>query len=305
MGRAIFGKAVARDARSGGISAAWMRGAVLVAALAALSLTLVPSPATAQTNLRNDRIKFDYYEPRDPKLVPLYERLQRRQVLEELSQFLAPVRWPKTLRLIMKECPAGTRRPEVVYSSVERSISICYQFLAFLGSLQPPPAFASRQEVIVGGLVGVVLHESARAIFDMLNVPRLGDDDDAADQLAAFIGLQFGDDVARVVIKGSYFLWKRYDEEIVAAERQYDFAARSSVPRQRMYNMLCIAYGGASQTFKVFVDQGDLLSSRAENCADEYRLVRQAFLKTIVPYIDADMMAKARSIKWVNPDDFK
>lgn len=285
--------------------AAWFRRAASAAMLVAAAACITAMPAMAQAELRNDKIKFDYYEPRDPKLLPLYDRLQRRRVLEELSQFLAPLRWPKTLRLVMKECPAGTRRPEVIYSSVERSLSICYQFLAFLGSLQPQPAFASRQEVIVGGLVGAVLHESARAIFDMLNIPRLGDDGDAADQLSAFIGLQFGEDVARVVIKGSYFVWKRYDDEIAAAERQYDFSARSSVPRQRIYNMLCIAYGGAPTTFKAFVDQGDLLSGRAENCADEYRLVRHAFQKTIVPHVDADMMAKARSTKWIVPEDFR
>jgi Putative metallopeptidase len=285
--------------------ATWFRRAAAAAVLAAASVSISSMPAMAQAELRNDKIKFDYYEPRDPKLLPLYERLQRRRVLEELSQFLAPVRWPKTLRLIMKECPAGTQRPEVIYSSVERSISICYQLLAFLGSLQPQPAFATQQEVIVGGLVGAVLHESARAIFDMLNIPRLGDDGDAADQLAAFIGLQFGEEVARVVVKGSYFVWKRYDDEIAAAERQYDFSARSSVPRQRMYNTLCIAYGGSPTTFKAFVDQGDLLSSRAENCADEYRRVQHAFQKTIVPHIDAVMMAKARSTKWISPDDFK
>jgi len=285
--------------------AAWFRRAVCAATLVAASAGIAAMPALAQAELRNDKIKFDYYEPRDPKLLPLYERLQRRRVLEELSQFLAPLRWPKTLRLIMKECPAGTRRPEIVYSSVERSLSICYQFLAFLGTLQPQPAFASRQEVVVGGLVGAVLHESARAIFDMLNIPRLGDEGDAADQLAAFIGLQFGEDVARAVVKGSYFVWKKYDDEITAAERQYDFSARSSVPRQRIYNMLCIAYGGAPTTFKAFVDQGDLLSSRAENCADEYRLVQHAFQKTIVPHVDADMMAKARSTKWINPEDVR
>jgi hypothetical protein len=139
----------------------------------------------------------------------------------------------------------------------------------------------------------------------VLAIPRLGDDADAADQLSAFIGLQFGDEIARIVIKGSYFLWKRYDEEIVTSERQYDFAARHSVPRQRMYNMLCIAYGGAPATFKNFVDQGDLLSRRAENCADEYQLVRHAFQKTIVPHVDEGMMAKVRSIKWIGPDDVR
>src|SRR5262249_47548928 len=155
------------------------------------------------------------------------EKLQRRGVLEQLSQFLAPLRWPKTLRLIMKECPAGAPRPEIYYVSVERSVNICYQLFTFLRSLDPPPAFGSKQEVIVGGLIGVVLHTSARAAFDMLSIPLLGDEGDAADQLSAFLGLQFGDDVARVVIKGTYFVWKRYDEEIVASERLPNFAARS------------------------------------------------------------------------------
>jgi hypothetical protein len=277
------------------------------AATLALVAICAQSPASAQPppDLRNDKIKIDYYEPRNPDLMPLYEKLQRRAVLEQLSQFLAPVRWPKTLRLIMKECPAGAPRPEISYVSVERSVNICYQLFTFLRSLEPPRAFGTKQEVIVGGLIGVALHTASRATFDMLNIPRLGDEGDAADQLSAFLGLQFGDDVARVVIKGTYFVWKRYDEELAASERLPDFAARSSVPRQRMYNTLCIAYGGVPAVFKTFVDQGDLLSTRAESCADEYQSVRQAFQKTIVPYVDAGMMAKARSTQWIGPDDLK
>src|SRR5262245_61342248 len=254
----------------------FLKRAGIAAALALAVAWVQPTAAPAQVppELRNDKIKFDYYEPRDPKLMPLYERLQRRGVLEQLSQFLAPVRWPKTLRLIMKECPANAPRPELYYTSVERTVNICYQLLNFLRSLKPEPAFGSQQEVIVGGLVGLVLHTSARAAFDMLGVPRLGEEGDAADQLSAFLGLQFGEDVARVVIKGTYFVWKRYDDEFAASERTYEFAGRSSVPRQRMYNALCIAYGGAPGTFKTFVDQGDLLSRRAQNCGEEYQLVR-------------------------------
>ncbi len=284
-----------------------MKRAGVAAALAVAFACAQPTAASAQVppELRNDKIKVDYYEPRDPKLLPLYERLQRRAVLEQLSQFLAPVRWPKTLRLIMKECPAGAPRPELYYAAVERSVNVCYQLFTFLRSLEPQPAFGTQQEVIVGGLIGLVLHTSARAAFDMLGVPRLGEEGDAADQLSAFLGLQFGEDVARVVIKGTYFVWKRYDDDFAATERTYEFAGRSSVPRQRMYNTLCIAYGGAPGTFKTFVDQGDLLSKRAETCAEEYQLVRQAFQKTVVPHVDADMMAKARSTKWIGPEDLR
>src|SRR5262245_28454926 len=126
--------------------------AALAVAFACMQLT--PAAAQGPPELRNDKIKFDYYEPRDPKLLPLYERLQRRAVLEQLSQFLAPVRWPKTLRLIMKECPASGPRPELYYTSVERTVNICYQLFTFLRSLKPEPAFGSQPEVIVGGLVG-------------------------------------------------------------------------------------------------------------------------------------------------------
>jgi Putative metallopeptidase len=287
------------------------RGSVVATmALAAGWLAIQPLPTMAQTatDLRNEKIVVDYYEPRDPRFQPLYERLQKRRVLEELSQFLAPVRWPKTLRMIMKECPSsGVSWPQVFYSKIEYSLTICYQWFAALRSLKsPPPAFATQQEVIVGGLVGIVLHQSAVAIFDMLSVPRLGSDDDAADQISAFVGLQFGPEVARAVIKGTYYIWKTYDDLYVDNNYQYDFAARASVPRQRMYNTLCMAYGGAPAIFKSFVDQANLLpAARAETCDEEYRQVQAAFRKTIVPRVDSDKMTTVRSMTWLSPDDLK
>src|ERR1700738_4159009 len=87
---------------------AWALGTVL------FSVQPIPLRAQPSPDLRNVNIAVDYYDPRDSDLLPLYEKLKRRQVLEELAQFLAPVRWPKTLRLLMKECPSsGTPTPEV------------------------------------------------------------------------------------------------------------------------------------------------------------------------------------------------
>jgi len=265
-------------------------------------------PAAAQPELRNPKITFDYYEPRDPKFAPLYQRLQDRRVLEELSKFLAPVKWPNTLRLVIKECPASSaapQQPQVFYTGNDRSLTICYQWFAFLEALRPQPAFGTRQEVVVGGLLGIVLRESARAVFDMLQVPLLGDEGDAADQASAFTALQFDDEIARVTIKGSYFVWKKYDDELTVDDKPYNFSTRSSLPRQRMYNTLCIAYGSGRTLFKTFVDQGDLISTRAETCADEYRLVQAAFRRTIVPHVDLEAMKKVQSTKWLEPGDLR
>src|SRR5438552_18868076 len=70
-------------------------------AIAWLCIDSAPATAQQRPELRNEKITFDYYEPRNQKLLPLYEKLQKRAVLERLSDFLAPVQWPKKLRLIM------------------------------------------------------------------------------------------------------------------------------------------------------------------------------------------------------------
>jgi hypothetical protein len=266
------------------------------------------SPAIAQTppQLRNRNIAIEYYEPRNRAFQSVYERWQKLQVLEKLSAFLAPVKWTKKLRLMTKECSASDGlRPEVYYNKNEYSLAICYQWLAKLRTFSPPAAFASKQQVITGALVGIVLDESARAMFDMLNVPVLGSEEDAADQVSAYVALKFGDTVAATVIKGTYYAWKAYDPEEITAQgvQRYNYAARASSPRQRRFNILCIAYAGAPGVFKNFVDQGDLLSSRAENCAGEYRQVEQAFQKLILPRIDENLMKLDLSVTWLSEED--
>src|SRR5262249_13984205 len=183
------------------------RAAALVSALACLFLQSSGKLAQAQVQeeIANPNIAVDYYEPRDPEFLTFYEKLKKRRVLEELAQFLAPVHWPKKLRLIMKQCPAAVNpdAPEIsdliFYNGDEYSLNICYQLFKFLEridlkNLDPPPTFVTQQEVIVGGLVGLVLHEAGRAMFDMLDVPILGSEDDAADQIAGFVGQQFDED---------------------------------------------------------------------------------------------------------------
>ena len=69
--------------------------------------------------------------------------------------------------------------------------------------------------------------------------------------------------------------------------------------QQRYFNTLCLGYGGDPQLFQDFVDRGWLPKERAENCADEYQQVRLAFVKTLLPFIDQDMMKKVRETDWL------
>jgi hypothetical protein len=125
----------------------------------------------------------------------------------------------------------------------------------------------------------------------------LGREEDSADQIAGFIMLQFGKEVARTAIKGTAFVWLTFSREDQAV-----YWDTHSTPAQRFYNFLCIAYGGDPATFKDLADKW-LSKARAEGCAHEYQQARNAFRKTVLPHVDQELMKKVQSIKWLQPDD--
>src|SRR5262249_12779075 len=159
-----------------------------------------------------------------------------------------------------------------------------YEFVEAVERVGPKlgqPSEFSYEEVVVGGLVGVMLHELGHAVFDMLEVPVIGREEDAADQMSTFIALQFSKEVARTIVRGNAYLYKVW----------YAFGAPAFFDEhgtglQRYYNSLCLAYGGQPELFKELVDKGELPKTRAANCAKEYQQARHAFEKTVLPFVD-------------------
>jgi Putative metallopeptidase len=269
--------------------------ASLLFALMVTCLGAVRGYAEEQNDARDlgaYHIRVEYYAPRDDSgLLKYYENLKQRHVLERLGQFLTPVEWPQqpnphTLRLIAKGCGG---QATIFYNPDEYSISVCYEAIQNLQkALQQlneryPQTTQYDGHYRVGWLVGNLLHEASRAVFDMLRVPIFGSQDDAADQTTALIALQFGPEVAQTLIVG------------------YGLA----IPLERQHNISCIAYGGQQATFQFLVDQGMLPKSRAEHCADEYQEAAYGFEKLVQPSIAKPLMKKVLATPWITPEDFQ
>ena len=105
----------------------------IVMSIAGAAGAMAQSPQLVVPDLHTRNIKVEYYEPRDADYQGIYNKLQQRKVLEELGQFLAPVNWPRTLRLIAKQC----RPPDsgVFYNYAEYSLIVCYDLFEALGRL--------------------------------------------------------------------------------------------------------------------------------------------------------------------------
>jgi hypothetical protein len=294
-------------------------------ALAAALLILPAAPAAAQTP-KGASIKIDYGQTRNPQLKLVRQRLMDRKVLEELSEFLSPLRFKRDITLSTAQCDAIN----AYWNPNSQKMELCYELLAdnednlvpFVEDrftlpsgerLRPTVKGVSRGEALVGAFLGTVMHELGHAVFDLQEVPVLGREEDAADQLAAFLLVQFGPQVARTMIKGVAADWdfsaQRWDWAIRNGKKQpyYDV---HSLPAQRLYNYVCIAYGNLPDTFRDFVDQGLLPTVRAQNCPREYQQVAKAFRNTLLKDIDPVLMEKVRERQrgpnpWLRPVDLQ
>jgi hypothetical protein len=288
--------------------------ALAVAACAALS-----SPAMAQAWKAipaNPNIEVVYLPPQTPMLrisptvtVPsadIYNALKNRQVLEELQHFFAPLHLPHHLRLQMGQCNVLN----AWYSPSERSLTLCYEIAAWLVHIAPPAGslvdgLISRPAVIFGGFTGVALHESGHMMFDMLKVPVFGREEDAADETAAFLALQFNKDVARAIIKGFAYADYMLGKDPDASAAMSAWSDVHGKPSQRLYNTLCLGYGADPATFQDLIDRGWLPKQRAKQCGQEYAQLRFAFVKTIYPFIDRDLMLRVQKTQWLTPEELK
>jgi hypothetical protein len=276
----------------------WMKAFFVLSLVIGVLLHAEHATAQKSSTLRANRIHIAYVPPKNAAHASLFRLLKERQVLEKLQQFLSPLRLPRALRLKVEGCDGVSN---AWYE--DDAVTVCYEYLDDILQNAPQattPAGVTHADAIVGPTLEVFLHEVGHAVFDYLDVPILGREEDAADQFAAYILLQFGKREARRLMAGV-----AYTEHVEASKpstKKNPFADEHGLPAQRFYNFLCLAYGADAKLFADVVEKGYLPKERAEGCADEYAQVARAMTKLIRPYIDQTLVKRVRAKRWLRFD---
>ena len=227
-----------------------------------------------------------------------FELLKDRQVLERFKGLLSALRLPRPLVLKTEGCDGESN---AWYEN--DAITVCYEYLDDILQNAPKettPAGVTRTDAIVGPTVEVFLHEVGHAVFHYLSVPVLGREEDAADQFAAYVLLQFASSDARRLMLGVAYAYNI--DASKPSKKKNPFADEHGLPAQRFYNVLCMAYGANPKLFADFVEKEYLPKERAEWCADEYDQVAFAMEKLIRPYIDQKRAKRVRARQWLRFD---
>jgi hypothetical protein len=277
-----------------------MQRIVKVAILAAaMGLAAAPAKAQPHADPGAGSVRIAYGETTNPVHRAIMERMQKRHVLEELRDFLSPLKLPAPLLIKVEGCNGTVN---AWYAA--NTVTYCYELIEYIRNSapkEPTPEGVTPQDAVVGTFLDIMLHEISHAVFDILKIPVFGREEDAADHLAAFVLLQFGKVVARRTLTGTAMFWGNM--AAVQKLEMHDFADVHGIPAQRFYNVLCIAYGAEHDLFQDFVEKGLLPLGRAVNCQQEYRQIARAYLELVARHVDPELQKKVQAREWLKPDD--
>ncbi|MGH6710069.1 MAG: DUF4344 domain-containing metallopeptidase [Bradyrhizobium sp.] len=264
-----------------------------ILAATVLALT-VAGGANAAPKAKTNQIQFEYVAPKNPAHQTIHDQMKQGRALEHMQELLSPIRLPYPLTLKVAGCDGAM---SAWYN--DEVITVCYELLADVLKSAPPrdlPIGLSRADTVLGTVLAIFLHETGHAVFNMLQIPVLGREEDAADQFAAYIMLRLGKDEARRMILGS-----AYHHRIQMPGAQVDvpiqsFSDEHSLPAQRAFNILCTAYGADKKLFADVVEKDFLPKGRAEVCDREYDDLNFAMTKLIGPHVDKRLAAKFHEV---------
>lgn len=251
------------------------------------------APAEPAFAAKQHRVDIAYVAPKNPEHRAIYETLKNRRVLEQFKEILSPYSLPHKLTLRLQGCD-GTEN--AWYDDEDYSVTVCYEYLARVARDAPRETTAAGvtpEDAVIGPTAEVFLHEFSHALFDLLRIPVLGREEDAADMVAAYTLLQLGPKFARSAIGGIAYMYRMQenDKPLTAAVA----AEEHPLMQQRFFNLLCLAYGADPKTFGDVVDKGYLPKARAENCEIEYAQTDYAMRTLLQPHMNKVQRNKVRA----------
>ena len=204
--------------------------------------------------------------------------LQDNQVLEDLAADInQSLKLPEDIPLHGSQCDQAN----AFWSPSQKTITICYEDADLGQKIFTKAGDADPVASAIGSEDATFYHETGHMAITLYNLPITGKEEDAADQLAAYILLTPGDN-------------GKVDSESVAAVKNFarafqasaaartelgaaDMADVHSLDQQRVYNLQCWIYGSNPQANADMVTTDGLPEERAQGCVDEWKQLEHAW----------------------------
>ena len=256
---------------------------------------------------RQGGFRVVYSPTRHPALSVLRERYRALTVFEELLWGAGdPLTLEREVTVQVAECGA----PNAYWSASERRMLLCYEMPLFL-------AFALRANGVKeaeidaqvhGTVLAIIWHEFGHLLQSELDLPIVGNSEDAADQLSTLILLGQGEEGAEMAYAHAMaqefkvtpaFAKARLDAVAAigkappsspegldaAALARLPYMAKHSFGTERKIDILCMLYGHSPTTRHALVGPQGLHPARAEKCPRDFEQLQRNWTRLLAPHM--------------------
>jgi hypothetical protein len=185
------------------------------------------------------------------------------------------LRIPRDITLETAHCA----EPNAAYDPEEGRVTLCYELFRHLS--EEFAAEVGGEYLVSGTVVFALMHELGHALIDVLQLPVVGREEDAVDQLATILMLNqgpTGDSLAFGAV--GWFLTRSRS----AMLDDLAFADSHGLDQQRVYNMICWIYGRDPERYPEVIADHWLPEHRAEGCRAEYERLARNWARLLEPF---------------------
>ena len=251
---------------------------------AAPPTTSAPSQGAESDGTGQMIVRYDYATSKEA--ISGKKIYQDHKMLEDMADGINYLfNLPQDIPIVGLQCDV----PNAFWNETERQMEMCYEFPDDLQSTFADVDEPDPLKMAMDATYGVFFHEMGHMLIDAYDLPVTGREEDVADQVAAFMLLQPGedeqlDDESVQVLLSMAELFQLW----AAQNGQPDESAYADVhsPDQvRVYNLLCWAFGADPDRNMGIVDSGALPEDRAVRCEEEFDHINRAWVTLLKPHM--------------------
>ncbi len=229
------------------------------------------SPDGAAARDQGD-VRVTWPEVTQPAFQALRDKARETGRVEALAEQLnAAFAFPEDLTIEFVSCGRGN----AYYHSDSTTITVCYELVEFTRrTLKALTTTESELETLsIGTWYFVLLHEIGHALHDLYDLPDIGSEEDAADEVSTLLLIKLG--TSEYAVAAAVF-WAALDDGMYSLA---EFADTHSLSQRRFFNILCLVQGAEPEYWEL----DEYFPSR--NCEHEYESKSAAWQRVLAPWM--------------------
>lgn len=204
--------------------------------------------------------------------------LQEAKTLEDMLQFIdesVPLKHDVDVIIGAEDGPLYDPNDESIWMPTEFFAEIEQRF--FDAELIDKHGDAS--QAVLDVTLHTLIHEVGHAFIAQHDIPTLGKEEDAVDNLANVLLLEYLEDGDVVALNAaSMFALEDGDIDTFGEE---DYWGVHSLDIQRYYAIICHVYGALPDENVALIDNGELSEEKGEQCEADYEVISSDWLEVL------------------------